>query len=143
LEVISGPDRITSANLFLLASGESGSGKSESCRPIIAPLIQHQAERLETWKQKTHPDIQAEIARREAERKALEKKIAKALRPDSPDADELQRLQAQLAFPIARAEELKQRTAPSIIADDFTIEALAMRLRDNRETMFCFSSDAR
>ncbi len=143
LEVISGADRTTSANLFLLASGESGSGKSESCRPIIAPLIEYQAALLETWKQKTHPDIQAEIARRDAERKALEKKIARAMRPDSPDADELQRLQAQLAYPIARADELKLRTAPSIIADDFTIEALAMRLRDNRETMFCFSSDAR
>jgi hypothetical protein len=143
LEIISGPDRTTSANLFLLASGESGSGKSESCRPIIAPLIEYQAALLETWKQKTHPDIQAEIARRDAERKALEKRIAKAMRPDSPDADELQRLQAQLAYPIARADELKLRTAPSIIADDFTIEALAMRLRDNRETMFCFSSDAR
>ncbi len=143
LEVISGPDRTTSANLFLLASGESGSGKSESCRPIIAPLIEYQTTLLETWKEKTHPDIQAEIARRDAERKALEKKIARAMRPDSPDADELQRLQAQLAYPIARADELKLRTAPSIIADDFTIEALAMRLRDNRETIFCFSSDAR
>ena len=143
LEVISGPDRVTSANLFLLASGESGSGKSESCRPIIAPLIEHQAALLETWKQKTHRDNQAEIARCIAERKVLESKIKKALRPDSPDADELRRLQDKLAYPIARAKELEEQTAPSIIADDFTIEALAMRLRDNRETMFCFSSDAR
>jgi hypothetical protein len=143
LEIVSGPERTTSANLFLIASGESGSGKSESCRPIIAPLIQYQAALLQTWKLKTHPEIQAEIARRELERKALEKKIAKAMRDDNPEADELQRLQAQLAYPIARTDELKQRNAPCIIVDDFTIEALAMRLQDNRETIFCFSSDAR
>jgi hypothetical protein len=143
LEIVSGPDRTTSANLYLLASGESGSGKSESCRPIVAPLVEYQAALLQTWKLKTHPEIQAEVARRDAERKALEKKIAKALRSDIPDAAELQRLQEQLAYPIARSDELKQRTAPTIIADDFTIEALAMRLQDNRETIFCFSSDAR
>lgn len=143
LEVVSGPDRVTSGNLFLIASAESGSGKSESCRPIVAPLIEHQATLLETWKQKTHRDLQAEIARCVTERKVLEAKIRKALRPDSPDNDLVKSLQDKLAYPIARAKELEEKAAPSILADDFTIEALAIRLRDNRETMFCFSSDAR
>jgi hypothetical protein len=143
LEVVSGPNRTTRANLFLLASAESGSGKTESCRPIIAPLIERQATLLQTWKEKTHPEYQAEIARLEAQRKAIEKKIGKAMRPDNPDEEELRRLQAQLSYPSARIEELKQRTAPCLITDDFTVEALALRLRDNRETLFSFSSDAR
>jgi len=143
LEVISGVNRVTRGNLFLLADAESGSGKSESCRHIIAPMIEHQTALLDTWREKTYPDNQAEIARLEAQRKAIEKKIAKAMRPENPDEMELQNLQAQLAYPIARTKELRERAAPCIIADDVTIEALALRLRDNREVIFCFSSDAR
>ena len=143
LEVISGPDRTTSANLMILGTGESGSGKSEGCRPIIAPLIEHQTKLLETWKTKGYPEAQAELASLEAQRKAIGKKIDRVLRGNDPDKAELERLQAQLVYPIKRIEEIRQMVAPTILIDDFTIEALALRLRDNRETIFCLSPEAR
>ena len=52
LEATSGPNRVTRANLYLLASAESGSGKSETFRLIAAPLVDHQTRLLETWRQK-------------------------------------------------------------------------------------------
>jgi hypothetical protein len=143
LRVLSAANRFTRGNLFLLADAESGSGKSESCRHIIAPLLEYQATLLDAWREKAYPKNQAEIACLEAQRKALEKRIAKAMRPDNPNTAELEHLRAQLEFPIARTKLLREQAAPCIMADDVTIEALALRLRDNREVLFCFSSDAR
>ena len=73
LEVASGPNRVTRANLYLLASAESGSGKSETFRLIAAPLVDHQTRLLETWRQKTSPQLQSEIRVLDKEIAALEK----------------------------------------------------------------------
>jgi hypothetical protein len=54
-----GLNRVTRANLFVLGSAESGSGKTETFREVAAPFIDHQANRLEEWKQTIAPRLNA------------------------------------------------------------------------------------
>ena len=139
LEVASGPNRVTRANLYLLASAESGSGKSETFRLIAAPLVEHQTRLLETWKQKTSPHLQSEIRVLDKEIAMLERKAAK-----SGDPMERERLRGELEFKLASKDEIMARAAmPCIIAQDVTTERLAVLLRDNREVVFSASADAR
>jgi hypothetical protein len=139
LEVRSGPNRITRSNLFLLASAESGSGKSETFRLVAAPLVDRQACQLEVWKQKVSPELQAEIRVLDKEVGALERKAAK-----TSDPMERARLVGELEFKLARKDDLVARAAmPCTIAQDVTTERLAVLLRDNHETIFSASADAR
>jgi hypothetical protein len=139
LEVASGPNRVTRANLHLLASAESGSGKSETFRLIAAPLLDHQRRLLETWRLKTSPQLQSEIRVLDKEIATLERKAAK-----SGDPMERDRMLGELEFKLARKDDLARRAAmPCIIAQDVTTERLAVLLRDNREVVFSASADAR
>lgn len=139
LEVSSGPNRVTRANLYFLASAESGSGKSETFRLIAAPLVDHQTRLLETWRLKTSPQLQSEIRVLDKEIAALERKAAK-----SGDPMERERLRGELEFKLASKDEITARAAmPCVIAQDVTTERLAVLLRDNRERVFSASADAR
>lgn len=139
LEVASGPNRATRGNLFLLASAESGSGKSETFRLVAAPLVEHQQLQLEVWKEKTSPQLQSEIRVLDKEIGTLEKKAAK-----SSDPTERARLVGELEYKLARKDDLTRKAAmPCTIAQDVTTERLAVLLRDNREVVFSASADAR
>jgi uncharacterized protein DUF3987/CHC2-type zinc finger protein len=139
LEVVSGPGRMTRANLFLIGSAESGCGKSETFRVIDAPLVDHQAALLEMWKEKTHPKLQAEIGLLNREITGYEKKAAKCVDPTERD-----RLLGELEFKVAKRDDLQRKSSmPCVIAQDVTTERLAVLLRDNREVMFSASADAR
>ena len=139
LEVTSGPNRATRGNLFLLASAESGSGKSETFRIVAGPLVEHQQRQLEVWKEKTSPHMQSEIRVLDKEMASLEKKAAK-----SSDPMERDRLVGELEYKLARKDDLTRKAAlPCTIAQDVTTERLAVLLRDNREVTFSASADAR
>lgn len=139
LEVASGPGRTTRANLYLLASAESGSGKSETFRRIAAPLVAYEAKLVEDWKQKIAPNVQAKLKVLEREITAHEKKAAKAA-----DAMERERLLGELAFKVTERDALSRESKmPCLIAQDVTTERLAVLLQDNREFVFSTSADAR
>jgi len=139
LEVASGPNRVTRANLYLLGSAESGSGKSETFRIIALPLLDYQARQIENWKQTTLVKIQSEIGVLKREIIALERKAAKA-----PDTMERARLIGELEYKRLDENRLAGQAAmPCIIAQDVTTERLAVLLRDNREVTFSASADAR
>ncbi len=140
LQVASGPNRVTRGNLYLLASAESGSGKSETFRIIAAPLAESLGSLLlETWKLETAPQAQSEIRVLEREMDILEKQAAKATEPMERD-----RAIAQMKFKQASKDELKRRAEmPCIIGQDVTTERLAGLLRDNREVLLSASADAR
>lgn len=139
LEVTSGPNRATRGNLFLLASAESGSGKSETFRLVAAPLVEYQQRQLEVWKEKTSPQIQSEVRVLDKELASLEKKAAK-----SSDPMERDRLVGELEYKLARKDDLTRKAAmPCTIAQDVTTERLAVLLRDNHEVVFSASADAR
>lgn len=139
LEVSSGPNRVTRANLYLVASAESGSGKSETFRIIAAPLLDHQTRLIETWKQKTSPHLQSEIRVLDREIGSLERKAAKTTDPKERD-----RMLGEMESKLARKDDLARDAAmPCLIAQDVTTERLAVVLRDNHEVNFSASADAR
>ncbi|MDB6021277.1 MAG: hypothetical protein JWQ04_1134 [Pedosphaera sp.] len=139
LEVVSGPNRVTRANLYLLASADSGSGKSETFRIVAAPLVDYQTRLIETWRLETSPKLQSELRVLDSEIATLEKKAAKTTEPFERD-----QIVGELKFKIARKDDLTRVAAmPCIIAQDVTTERLAVLLRDNREVVFSASADAR
>ncbi len=139
LEVQSSPHRTTRGNLFLLASAESGSGKSECFRLIAEPLLARQEQLCEHWRTTIGPKMQAEIRTLETQLKKLDRNIAK-----SQDPTELDRLKAEMEYKLARQAELKsQSTAPLLVAQDTTTERLAVLLQINDEVIFSTSPDAR
>lgn len=140
LEVASGPNRVTRANLYLLASAESGSGKSETFRLVAAPLVDHQTRLLETWRTVTSPKLLEEISTMESQIKRLTRDATKRGTTES----ECDRINGEKAFKRAQVTELTARAAmPCIIAQDVTTERLAVLVRDNREVIFSASADAR
>ena len=76
LRVRSGPDRFTRGNLYLVASAESGSGKSETFRHAARPFTDFEAELLERWKASVLPGLAAEKDILEVEMGKLRKLIA-------------------------------------------------------------------
>lgn len=139
LEVVSGPNRVTRGNLYLLASAESGSGKSETFRLVAAPVVDHQTRLLDIWRQKTSPQLQSEIRVLDKEIGLLEKKAARTTEPTERD-----RMLGELEFKLARKDDLARRAAmPCVVAQDVTTERLAVLLRDNREVVSSASADAR
>jgi hypothetical protein len=139
LEVVSGPNRVTRGNLFLLGAAESDSGKSETFRVVAGPLLDHQSRLLEAWRTKTSPELQSELRVLDKEIGSLEKKAAKA-----GDPSERERLRGELEYKLARKDDLARKAAmPCVMAQDVTTEKLAVLLRDNAEVVFSASADAR
>lgn len=139
LEIASVGSKTTRANLFLLASAESGSGKSETFRLVAAPLLDHQRRTQDQWGQKIKPQLQSEIAVLNREIADDEKKAAK-----TSDHDQRKQIMARLEFRRARSEELtRQLVMPSLVAQDVTTERLIVMLQGNREVLFSTSADAR
>ena len=55
-------NRTTRGDLYILASAQSGSGKSETFRHFSKPLLDFEAQRHEAWQAKTLPELNAERA---------------------------------------------------------------------------------
>ena len=139
MEVASGPNRVTRANLYLLASAESGSGESETFRPHRRAAGGSPGAPIETWRQKTSPQLQSEIRVLDKEIAALKRKAAK-----SGDPMERERLRGELEYKLARKDEMTARTrCPVSSPRTSPTERLAVLLRDNREVVFSASPDAR
>ena len=61
IEIKSGPNRTTRGNIYIMASGESASGKSETFRHVARPFFDLETEHeLERWKDGAPPDLQAD-----------------------------------------------------------------------------------
>jgi hypothetical protein len=77
LQVKSGPNRVTCGNLYILASAESGSGKSETFRPTAKSFLDFEAQRVTAWKSEIKPGLLAEHKVLEAQIAALTKSAGK------------------------------------------------------------------
>lgn len=138
LDVQSGPDRRTRGNVYLLASAESGSGKSESFRHAAKPFNEFEGDLLEAWRASTLPGLAAEKDILEAEIGKLKKEAGNA-----EGADERGEIKAKLeAKKAALAEIEAQLHAPAFTVEDVTTEKLAALLAANGETLASISPDA-
>jgi hypothetical protein len=138
LQVKSGPNRETRGNLYILASAESGSGKSETFRHAAKPFLDFEAQRVTAWKTEIKPGLLAEREVLKAEVATLNKSVGK-------DKDSIAReeIREGLREKMAAQEnvETKLRT-PALSCEDVTGERLAVLLAHNDEQMASLSADA-
>lgn len=138
LQVQSGANRVTRGNLYILASAQSGSGKSETFRHLAKPFLQFDAERLKSWEAETLPDLLAEKKVLECEIKKLEKSAGNTDGAQKRDGIRSQLKQKLAALKIAEAELF----APALSCEDVTTERLAVLLAHNAEQIASLSADA-
>ena len=139
LEMVSGPDQQrTRPNLYVFPSADSGSGKSKVFKVVLAPLFDFEAVLLERWRKEDGPRKDAEEIFLIKQIEELKKDVKKSM-----SEEDRERIIAALAHPKARLEELKNTTAPRLVCQDATIEALGVRLAQSQECLFSACADAR
>jgi hypothetical protein len=134
LAVQSASNRVTRGNIYLLASAESGSGKSETFRHMAKPFQQFEMDRIKRWKELDRPDAVAMRELLEVDIKQCKKQYAK--QRDDDIGEELKKFELEI-------EELQKRLdAPTLSCEDITTEKLADLLSKNDEQLASLSPDA-
>jgi hypothetical protein len=134
LVVQSGSNRFTRGNIYLLASAESGSGKSETFRHMAKPFQQFEMDRIKRWKEQERPDAIAMRELLEVDIKECKKQYAKER--DNDINEEVKKFEREM-------EELQKRLdAPTLSCEDVTTEKLADLLSKNDEQLASLSPDA-
>lgn len=129
----------TPANLFVIPSAESGSGKSECYKLLATPFLAFERAMQERWRKEVLPQHQADLHYAEGQLKKLDRKLAK----EGTTQVEAERCRGELQFHLARVEELKELNEPQLSIQDATVEKAATVMHWNDETIFSTSSDAR
>ena len=138
LDIQSKPGRPTRGNIYLLASAESGSGKSESFRHAAKPFFEFESAMLEAWRASTLPGLSAEKDILEAEIGKLKKEAGNA-----EGAGERGDIKAKLKEKkIALSNIEAQLHAPTLTVEDVTTEKLTALFEANGETLASVSPDA-
>lgn len=136
LQVRSAPDRFTRGNLLIMASGESGSGKSETMRHAARPFLDLENQIIETWHHKKMPKLLAE-------KELLESEIANIKRRKSSGPVERQDTLAELEEKRKVLMQIEaQLQPPALSVEDITVEALAVNLAAQNECLSSLSADA-
>ena len=134
LAVQSASNRVTRGNIYVLASAESGSGKSETFRHMAKPFQQFEMDRIERWKEQDRPDAIAKRELLEVDIKECKKQYAKER--DNDINEEVKKFELEM-------EELERRLdMPTLTCEDITSEKLADLLSKNDEQLASLSSDA-
>jgi hypothetical protein len=133
LEIQSAANRVTRGNVYVLASAESGSGKSETFRHMAKPFQQFEIERVNAWREQDRADIVTRRTLVEVDIKKLKKKYA----------GKCGDISAELKAYQLEVEELEKRLhAPILSCEDVTSEKLAILLSENDEQLASLSADA-
>jgi hypothetical protein len=134
LAVRSASNRVTHGNIYVLASAESGSGKSETFRHMAKPFQQFEMDRIKRWKELDRPDAIAKRGLLEVDIKQCKKQYAK--QHDDDIGEEVRKFELEM-------EELQKRLdPPTLSCEDITTEKLADLLSKNDEQLASLSSDA-
>ena len=120
----SGADRFSFANLFIMASAASGSGKSESFRLALGPFFKAEKEAIDDWKENTQSHVIADKMYVDARIDELKKKLKADLDPLDPND-----IKRELEKLIKQSDELGYRLEqPCFSTEDATSEAIAKKL---------------
>ena len=134
LAVQSASNRVTRGNIYVLATAESGSGKSETFRHMAKPFQQFEMDRIERWKEQDRPDAIAKRELLEVDIKECKKQYAKER--DNDIGEEVKKFELEM-------EELEKRLdPPTLSCEDITTEKLADLLSKNDEQLASLSPDA-
>ena len=130
----------TPANLFVVVSALSGSGKSECSKQLASPFLDLERAIQERWRKEVMPKLQADLRFHEGQLKKLDRKLAK----DSTSAEDAERFRSEMIFHQAQVDELKLKLHETQLSiQDATVEKVATVMHHNDETIFSTSSDAR
>jgi hypothetical protein len=141
LEVASGPNRKTRANIYVLPVAKSGTGKSEIFKPLCEPLAALETTMMKSWETVDQPEILSLLATCEARIKRLIEKASK-----SQDLESRQKLTTELRDEEANRNTLNKRLAarPCLCVGDATKEKLAVIMQGQPgEALSSLSSEAR
>jgi len=138
LQVKNGPSRFARGNLYIIASAESGSGKSETFRHAAKPFLAYEQKMLEHWQAEILPGLQAEADLLDCEMSKLKKDVNKGKLglERGKIRDELQ------AKKKALADVNEKLNPPRLYCEDVTSEKLAVMLAGNGEQLASLSPDA-
>jgi hypothetical protein len=139
LQIQSAANRVSRANLFIVASAESGSGKSETYRHAARPFNEYEHRLVDDWRQHAQHRITSEIALCEMEIAKLKKDAGKP-NQSTIEREELRRQIQDKQKALAEAEDANH--APCLQVEDTTTEKLAAMLAANGEQLASLSSDA-
>jgi len=137
IQIKSGPNRVTRPNLFIGASAESGTGKSETYRHAAKPFYDFERKMVERWQAEMLPGL-------EAEKDLLESEIAK-LKKDAGSGTGVEREEIRnelLAKKKALADVNEKLNPPRLSCEDVTSEKLAVMFAHNQEQLASLSPDA-
>ena len=138
LKVRSGADRFSFANLFIMASAASGSGKSESFRLALGPFFKAEKESIDDWKENTQSNVIADKMYVDARIDELKKKLKADLDPLDPND-----IKRELEKLIKQSDELGYRLEqPCFSTEDATSEAIAKKLGNASGSLAILSADA-
>lgn len=138
LQITSGPNRVTRGNLYIMASAESGSGKSETYRHAAKPFQDFERDVVERWRMETKPKVETEKAILESRIAQLKKEVGR-----TKDSIEQEAMRGELEK--ATADLMKAEAdciAPRLCCEDVTSEKLAVMLAHNQEQLASLSPDA-
>lgn len=143
LEGLSG--RKSRPNLFILAIAETADGKSSVFKHAFGPVHKIEYEWQEEFKRNELPEILTRLQTAEIEKKAIEKELAKeASKKLRSGTGNPQLHSARLIELNKQISELnKQKIHVGLTVENFTPEALAIRLEAAGECQAVVSSDAR
>ena len=138
LQITSGPSRLTRGNVYIMASAESGSGKSETFRHAAKPFLAYERDAVELWKQETFPGL-------EAEADLLKNEIASLVKPRGKNGTgtEREEIRADLTAKKKALHDVEEKlNPPRLCCEDVTTEKLAVMLAHNQEQLASLSPDA-
>jgi hypothetical protein len=140
LDVISGMDCVLRSNLFLMLSGESGSGKSKAFRLAFAAFIEFSDEQEARWKKEVWPGLNVKKGELEDDIKRLRDK-----RKGIEDGEERESLRADLERKTAELQEIEARLhPPTFYVQDVTSQTLGpIIMHQPGECLASLSADAR
>ena len=144
LKVQSAPDRLTRANLYLMPSALSGTGKSEAFRHATEPFVEFEHGMIDQWERSDLPALLADQEVLEIEIAALKKKISSiaAGLKNGGTADQAILKEGLVEKLAVRADVEKLLHVPILTVEDVTIEELAVLLSHRDETLASLSPDA-
>jgi putative DNA primase/helicase len=130
----------TRANLYLISSSASGTGKSECFHIIAQPLLSFERATQERWRKEESPRLQASLRFHENQLKKLDRKIAK----ESTTEEEVKRSRYEQEIHLAKKADLEAKNhEPQLSMQDITVEKATVVMHRNDEALFSISSDAR
>jgi len=138
LEVRSGAQRKTRGNLFILASAQTGTGKSESFRHATRPLFDYETEIIEQFRTSILPGLQADKELIESEILAIKKQAGKG--ESGIDREARRRELEEKKKRLLEIESALQ--SPVLNCEDITTERLASLLAARGEVLASLSPDA-